>query len=184
MFERTDKINEYQWTGRRFEIVANISDISDFRDIVLEFILPIVQSIRHSEKRFAERWYWSWWKKPQTNWFCRLYFLAKKEDHAKIWEKVEDVRKSKFNNSIKPGTSENVWRELSDVVLEWGITLEHASEMSLMIWKGSFPGSNNRYGKTFHHLFEPLLISDKNALKILLNFIESRVLYNDFVSLR
>jgi len=168
MFERTDRLDEYEWTARRFEILpAKIHPKTG----VLQFVDPVVQSIRRSGDRYAERWYWSWWKKPETNLFCRLYFLARPKDHSKIWETVEDLRQGKFDDSIRRGTQEGGWRELSDDVLEWGVALEHASEMSLMIWKGIYPGSDDRYGKTFHHLFEPLAIPDGKALEILHRFI-------------
>jgi hypothetical protein len=147
--------------------VIKDQNVEELRNLVLGFIIPVVKSIRHGENYLAERWYWSWWKGPNTNLFCRLYFLAKNDKHDKIWKIINDLRKQNFNDIISSGNAEQVMTNLTNDELEIGIVLEHASEMSLMVWKGFFPGTEDRYGKAFHRFFQPLLISEKTAIEIL-----------------
>lgn len=163
MFEKTMDIKKYKWTAKRFEIKGEFL----MGDLVLDFIIPSVKLIRHGKIPYAERWYWSWKKDPNTNFFCRIYFLAKPENHKKIWELIEEIRKNKVNNIIKSGTYEQVMEKLNDEELEKGIALEHASEMALIICSGDFSKFDIIYRKTFHHFFQPLLISDIKGLEIL-----------------
>ena len=174
MIERTDNITFYKWTAMRFEIDRNDTD---FRRIVVDFVYPSVEKVRRNN-RIAIRWYYSW-KGDKNSLFLRLYFLAKPEHHNNLWNGVELIRKEKVPDILNQGTSESVWNDLTDDIIEWGISLEHVSEMSLMIWRGKFPGSADKYGKSFHHFFEPLLISDKKALEILRKSIGLGVIIND-----
>jgi len=167
MIEKANKIEDYRWTARRFNIERPTLPI--FRTIVIDFIDPIIQSIRHGEMALAKRWYWSW-RGDTNNFNFRLYFLSHQDNFGIIWERIEENRKNKLNGMVKEGFAEDVL-EMSEETLEQGIILEYVSEISIMLWRGTPGGTKDQYKQAFHFLSNQLLNRDQDLFGCLYHTI-------------
>ncbi len=177
MIENNNEISEFSWTARKFEINQSNITFANLMNIVLNFVSPSVQEIRHGKNNLAQRWYWSWLPNSATSviQYCRLYFLAKTNHHEEIWDKVESIRSERCLNLIELGAEEPAIEPLSNENLERGIALEYMSEINLMVWRGTSVNTEQRYREMFHFLSQPLIRRDEDLFRTLRDVLINRV---------